>query len=286
MFSGSRFGGGALNGSRFDGSNFGGSRFGLGGNTIAQPRWGGGWGGRGWGGGGGFGWGGRGFGCWGCGFGFGLGWGWGGWGWGGWGLGLGWGGWGWGWGWGLGPWWWNDPWLSPWGYDPGYAYPDYDYPPPDYNPPPPYGPGDDSGMNYNPDQPSISASVPQADSQPYSDLNPGSEPNPAPTDSNVEWDNSNSSPDTGNVAHSRPTVLLYLKDGTTFPASDYWLADGKLHFRVSYGGTATIDPNDLDWQRTVNENAKRGVTFTLTPEPVVSPAQAQTNLVTALPAAA
>jgi hypothetical protein len=85
-----------------------------------------------------------------------------------------------------------------------------------------------------------------------------------PSDSDNYQD---ANPVTGNVAESRPTVLLYFKDGTVLPASDYWVADNRLHFRVSYGGESTIDINQLDWQRTVNENAKRNVRFALKPQP-------------------
>ena len=78
---------------------------------------------------------------------------------------------------------------------------------------------------------------------------------------------SNPNPNTTNVPESAPMVLLYLKDGTTLAATDYWVADGKLHYRVSDGGESTLDMNDLDLQRTVDENAQRGVPFTLKPQP-------------------
>jgi hypothetical protein len=58
-----------------------------------------------------------------------------------------------------------------------------------------------------------------------------------------------------------------MKDGSVFPASDYWVADNRLHFRVSYGGETTIDVDQLDWQRTVDENAKRNIRFALKPQP-------------------
>ena len=61
-----------------------------------------------------------------------------------------------------------------------------------------------------------------------------------------------------------------MKDGTTLPATDYWVADGKLHYRISYGGEEAVDIGLLDLQRTVDENAKRGVKFTLKPQPVPS----------------
>ena len=75
----------------------------------------------------------------------------------------------------------------------------------------------------------------------------------------------NPNPVTGNVAATTPTVLIYLNDGTTYAASDYWLADGKLHFTVSYSGENSVDMGQVDLQRTVNENAKRGVRFSLKP---------------------
>jgi len=49
--------------------------------------------------------------------------------------------------------------------------------------------------------------------------------------------------------------------------SDYWLAGGKLHYVTSYGGENSVDANQLDLQRTVNENASHGITFTLRPAP-------------------
>jgi len=74
-------------------------------------------------------------------------------------------------------------------------------------------------------------------------------------------------PNSASIAESAPTVLLYLKDGTTITAWDYWVGDGKLHYRVRDGGESALDINDLDWQRTVDENTKRGVPITLKPQP-------------------
>ncbi len=80
----------------------------------------------------------------------------------------------------------------------------------------------------------------------------------------------NSNAVTGNVAATTPTVLIYLNDGTTYAASDYWLADGMLHYKVNYAGENSVDMNQVDLQRTVNENAKRGVRFSLKPNPDTS----------------
>ncbi|HEY4951306.1 MAG TPA: hypothetical protein VIH88_13295 [Candidatus Acidoferrales bacterium] len=172
-----------------------------------------------------------GFGC--CGFGWGFGWGWG---WGGfWGPG-----WGWGWpGYGLGyyPWGWSGYYDDP-GYSIGYNdngnYSSSDN-----------GPVDNNSGNYN--------------AGPVAPDNSGgtAEPQGSPNDNPVS----------GNVSSSRPTVLLYLKDGTTYAASDYWLQDGVLHYMVNYGGENTLEMDELDLQRTVNENARRGINFSLHPNP-------------------
>jgi hypothetical protein len=49
--------------------------------------------------------------------------------------------------------------------------------------------------------------------------------------------------------------------------TNYWVADGKLHYLTSYGGENTIDLDDLDVQKTVDVNASRSVEFTLKPAP-------------------
>jgi hypothetical protein len=87
----------------------------------------------------------------------------------------------------------------------------------------------------------------------------------------------NTNPATGNVAASSPTVLIYLKDGTTYTASDYWLANNQLHYYVDYSGENTIEMDQLDLQRTVDENAKRGVRFTLKPKPSATNPAPSTN---------
>jgi hypothetical protein len=80
-----------------------------------------------------------------------------------------------------------------------------------------------------------------------------------------------------NNANARPYVVLILRDGSSYAVSDYWLAGGKLHYVTSYGGENSIDANQLDLQRTVNENALRGVTFTLRPAPAANGPTDQQN---------
>jgi hypothetical protein len=66
-------------------------------------------------------------------------------------------------------------------------------------------------------------------------------------------------------------VVLYMKNGAVYAVTNYWIADGRLHYKTSYGGENTIDMNDLDLQKTVDVNARRGITFTLKPAPDQNP---------------
>jgi hypothetical protein len=61
------------------------------------------------------------------------------------------------------------------------------------------------------------------------------------------------------------STVLFLKDGTSFAVTDYWLESGRLHYVTTYGGANAIELEALDTQRTVDENARNGVTFTLRP---------------------
>jgi hypothetical protein len=69
------------------------------------------------------------------------------------------------------------------------------------------------------------------------------------------------------IGPEKTLVALYMKSGTVYGVTDYWIADGKLHYRPSYGGENTIEMDDLDLQQTVDVNAKSGVNFTLRPRP-------------------
>lgn len=69
---------------------------------------------------------------------------------------------------------------------------------------------------------------------------------------------------------SRPPILVYLRDGTGFGALDYWLTNGTFHIETTYGTEKSLPLSDIDMQRTVAENAARGVTFTVTPYPMSS----------------
>ena len=267
-----------FNGSGFH-NGFNGSGFHS--NTIGRGGfYGGGW--RG-------GWGGWRGGCWNCGFGWGRGWGWG---WGGWGWGFGWGwgwpGWGWGWGYpgyiGYNPYWWGYPSYGYPGY--GISYSDQDY----------------SSSNQGYDNQNYSNNSNSNSNGDYSfsaNNNLGvAAPGTITSDNNSvaanENDNveppadysSNTNPITGNVAASTPTALIYLKDGTTYAASDYWLQGGQLHYTVNYGGESTLSMDEVDLQRTVDENARRGIHFSLKPNPSRVSSQPRQNQDNAAPAMA
>jgi hypothetical protein len=83
-------------------------------------------------------------------------------------------------------------------------------------------------------------------------------------------DSEDNNPVTANVAISAPTVLVYLKDGTMLVANDYWLDGAEFHYTVKYGGESKIALDQLDVQKSIDENAKRGVKFTLKPRPAMA----------------
>lgn len=71
----------------------------------------------------------------------------------------------------------------------------------------------------------------------------------------------------GGTSSSDSEVVLFLKDGTVYAITDYWIADNKLHYVTNYGGENSIPLDQLDMQRTVDVNAKRGINITLRPTP-------------------
>ena len=164
---------------------------------------------------------------WNCGFGYGQG--------PGWGFGLGWPWFGFG---GANPYWNGAYGGWPGGYG-NYGYPsNYLY--------------DDSGnYDYGNGQPSYDDSVPQENYLVDDQSAPAAQ----------------SAPQTVNPEEPAVPVLFYMKNGSVYSASSYWVADGKLHFIFPSGGESSVDVNQLDIQRTVDVNAKSGVPFTLRPGP-------------------
>jgi hypothetical protein len=85
-------------------------------------------------------------------------------------------------------------------------------------------------------------------------------------DEKLSWQDPPSKTENAN-APPNPATILYLTDGTSFSVTTYWLAEGNLNYVTTYGGRNSIPAAQLDWQRTVNENAARGVAVTLRPTP-------------------
>jgi hypothetical protein len=78
-------------------------------------------------------------------------------------------------------------------------------------------------------------------------------------------------PDAGaagsDASGASPTVtVLYLKNGYSVGVTEYYLENGKLHYLTTYGGEDEVPIDDVDLQRTVNENASMGVPFVLHPK--------------------
>src|SRR5579864_6561360 len=93
------------------------------------------------------------------------------------------------------------------------------------------------------------------------------------------WNPANSSPPQasettlyfyGEETPNNPELLL--KDGMTLYVTDYWLVDDQLHFMIAEEEGMTpeeqvIPFDELDLQKTVDVNAKRGFRFVLRNEP-------------------
>ena len=105
------------------------------------------------------------------------------------------------------------------------------------------------------------------------DMSPGEDSTPSQEMAPTLFAQSPETPQGEESATAEPaakpvTAVLYLKDGSSYAVTDYWLADGKIHYITSYGGENSVDQSALDLQRTVDENAAQGLTFTLRPATV------------------
>ena len=59
------------------------------------------------------------------------------------------------------------------------------------------------------------------------------------------------------------TMLLYLTDGSTIAASDWWVARGRLQYITISGTTGSMDLSQLDLEQTIKRNETRGLEFHL-----------------------
>jgi hypothetical protein len=81
------------------------------------------------------------------------------------------------------------------------------------------------------------------------------------------YSDQNTAPNDSSEASVNGTTVLYLNDGTSFTVTDYWVANYELHYITDGARENAIDLDQIDVQRTVDENAARGVNFTLSPAP-------------------
>lgn len=66
---------------------------------------------------------------------------------------------------------------------------------------------------------------------------------------------------------SRDLTLVALKSEMIYPARDYWVAGRVLFYVLPDGSEASADLSSIDWQRTTDLNAERGVRVTLRTNP-------------------
>ena len=71
----------------------------------------------------------------------------------------------------------------------------------------------------------------------------------------------------------RDFVLLFLKDGTEYSVTDYWFVKDEVHFiTLEEGGTKAVEQviglDELDLQKTIDVNTRRGFRFVRRDEPM------------------
>jgi hypothetical protein len=101
----------------------------------------------------------------------------------------------------------------------------------------------------------------------------------SPAEPNLAYPPTNSDLASGTVSSSRnPTLspggmkaeqritLLQLRDGSMYGLTDYWVTHGELHYTTTYGGRNSLPLERIDFERTVQLNADRGVPFVLPPQ--------------------
>lgn len=71
----------------------------------------------------------------------------------------------------------------------------------------------------------------------------------------------------------RELVLLFLKDGTVYNVTDYWFVKDEVHFTtLEDGGTKSVEQalglDDLDLQKTIDVNTRRGFRFVRRDKPL------------------
>jgi hypothetical protein len=78
----------------------------------------------------------------------------------------------------------------------------------------------------------------------------------------------NTAPLPSGVQAEQRFTLLQLRDGSMYGLTDYWFRDGQLHYTTTYGGQNSLPFERIDFEKTVQLNADRGVPFVLPPPSV------------------
>jgi hypothetical protein len=86
---------------------------------------------------------------------------------------------------------------------------------------------------------------------------------PANSDATNETPNSSgrATPSPNGMKAERPATLLQLRDGTMYGLTDYWIKGGELHYTTRYGGQNSLSFERIDFEKTLQLNAGRGVPF-------------------------
>jgi hypothetical protein len=78
--------------------------------------------------------------------------------------------------------------------------------------------------------------------------------------------NGTTTPAQNGMKPERPVTLLQLRDGSMYGLTDYWVKDGELHYTTTYGGQNSLPFERIDFEKTVQLNADRGVPFVSPPQ--------------------
>jgi hypothetical protein len=78
------------------------------------------------------------------------------------------------------------------------------------------------------------------------------------------WDTSANPP--GATAQSQAAAVIYLKDGSSFLPTDYWMTDDQFHYLLG-GQEYTVPLSRVDLQKTNDVNHQNGATFRLKSAP-------------------
>ena len=71
------------------------------------------------------------------------------------------------------------------------------------------------------------------------------------------------------LATASRDTLIALKGEAIYAATDYWIKGGQLFCVLRSGGKDVFDLNKVDWERSIQLNAERGITLNLRGRPRV-----------------